>query len=124
MINHLALVLMIALLALTPHGASANELPNLMCTINNSFVFSYDTKEPKKAEKNTIYRINDKKLYINDQEKKEYLYDKVEKEADFGRYTSAYKTIIFSADFSTANVVHVSSSDTQISEWKCHQATD
>lgn len=112
---------------LFPLAAFASDVPDLLCSVDKTAIIPFSSsfgEEIRIFPENTIYRIKDDKLYVNDFEKQEYLYSDIKEIEALGRYTASYKTIIFNSDFDEAFVTHVSSSDVQASKWICKKSKD
>ena len=90
-----------------------------MCqTIESIRIVHADALPEERVDDWTIYRITDDKLYLSQTDRPEYFYqDLVYVEPN--RFSSGFKTILFSSNFERAVDVHTDAIETQVRRLHC-----
>lgn len=103
--------------------AIAQELPELVCqTLEEVTIVHIDSLPTRHTKTPDLYRIAGGKLFMSSLGGDEYLYGDL-KTADWLRFTSGYKTIIFSSEkYDVAVEVHTDSQSTRIRRLHCSSA--
>ena len=98
----------------------ADELPILVCQTLEEVTVTHSESFPTRHSKTPdLYRIADGNLYMSSPGSDEYLYGELI-EADWLRYTSGFKTIIFLTDkYDNATEVHTDSQGTRVRRLHC-----
>jgi hypothetical protein len=118
----IALGIAVALLNHTSCVAIGAELPSLVCREREGLSVEPSSLKSRSYSSSALYRFTPKGLYLSDKDRDEYFYNTVEF-VDFelggGRFVTAHKTFIFSADFKSATAIHSNSTEVRVSTLIC-----
>ena len=108
------------ILLVTAQAAISDVIPDLVCQeIKSKSIGLESLSSLEELKAKNLYKFKNGQLFLSSLDREEYLYGKVT-EIEFGRYSSGYKTIVFSSkNFSAATVSHHDQTFVVISKLHC-----